>query len=209
MPGTPTSARTRKSAPTRSSVLASRGRFSPGVARASRIVGASWIVRASRIVRASGTASKAAASLVAVLGTCLAAGCSAPAAQAGPVIKLSSAQVSEPGASRITDIYVDVQNNGPQTKLISARLSVGGRVTLRSPVRSGQVQMRSVPFITIPAKSFVGLDPNGSHLLVTHAGPMRSGTEITLTLVFAHAGAFTVPAMVTDPQSGGSSYFLN
>jgi copper(I)-binding protein len=203
MPGTPTSARTRKSAPTRSSVLASRGRVSSGVA------GASWIVRASRIVRACGTASKAAASLVAVLGTCLAAGCSVPAAQAGPVIKLSSAQVSEPGASRITDIYVDVQNNGPQTKLISARLSVGGRVTLRSPVRSGQVQMRSVPFITIPAKSFVGLDPNGSHLLVTHAGPMRSGTEITLTLVFAHAGAFTVPAMVTNPQSGGSSYFLN
>jgi len=150
-----------------------------------------------------------AGSLIAVLGTCLAAGCSVPPAQAGPVIKLSSAQVTEPGASRITDIYVDVQNDGPQTKLISARISVGGRVTLRSPVQSGQVEMHSVPFITIPAKSFVGLDPNGSHLLVTDAGRMRPGTEITLTLVFARAGAFSVPAMVTNPQSGGASYFLN
>jgi copper(I)-binding protein len=197
MPGTPTSARTPKSAPTRSSALASRGH---------RV---SWIARASRTVRTSRAALKAAGSLLAVLGTCLAAGCSVPAAQAGPVITLSSAQVSEPGTSRITDVYVDVQNNGPQTKLIAARLSVGGRVTLRSPVQSGQVRMHSVPFITIPAKTFVGLDPNGSHLLVTDAGPMRSGTEITLTLVFAHAGAFSVPLMVTNPQSGGSSYFLN
>jgi copper(I)-binding protein len=146
--------------------------------------------------------------LLAVLGACLAAGCAVPA-QAGPLIQLSSAQVTEPGTSRITDVYVDVRNNGPRTKLISARLSVGGQVTLRSPVHAGQIEMRTVPSITIPAKSFVGLDPNGAHLLVTDAGPMRAGTEITLTLVFAHAGSFSVSAMVTNPQSGGSSYFLN
>jgi periplasmic copper chaperone A len=158
--------------------------------------------------RRSGPVRKAAASLLAILGTCLGAGCAVPA-QAGPLIRLSSAQVTEPGSSRITAVYVDVQNNGPQTKLISARLSVGGRVTLRSPVHAGQIEMRTVPSITIPARSFVGLDPNGSHLLVTDAGPMRAGTEITLTLVFAHAGTFSVAAMVTNPQSGGSSYFLN
>jgi copper(I)-binding protein len=190
MPGTPTSPRTPKSVPTRSSAVAARGR------------------RVSGVVRASGIVSKVAVSLIAVLGACLAAGCAAPA-QAGPSIRLINAQVSQPGRSGVTNVYVDLQNNGPQTKLISARLSVGGRVTLRSPVRSGQVEMRTVPFITIPAKSFVGLDPNGSHLLVTNAGPMRSGTQITLTLVFAHAGAFSVPAMVTNPQSGGGSYFLN
>jgi hypothetical protein len=38
---------------------------------------------------------------------------------------------------------------------------------------------------------------------------MKAGTLITLTLVFAHAGAVSVPALVTDPQSGGASYFLN
>jgi copper(I)-binding protein len=146
--------------------------------------------------------------VLAAAGTCLAAGCAAPA-QAGPVIQLSSAQITQPGASGITNVYVDVRNNGPATRLISARISVGGQVTLRSPVHRGQVQMRSVPSIAIPARTFVGLDPNGSHLLVTSAGPMKAGTEITLTLVFAHAGTFSVPAMVTNPQSGGSSYFLN
>jgi copper(I)-binding protein len=163
----------------------------------------------TRSARAWRRAGKAAASLVAVFGACMVAGCATQARAAAPVIELSSAQVTEPGASHITDVYVDVQNNGPQTKLISARLSVGGHVTLRSPVRSGQVEMRTVPSITIPAKSFVGLDPNASHLLVTDAGKMRNGTEITLTLVFAHAGTFSVPAMVTDPESGGASYFLN
>jgi copper(I)-binding protein len=86
---------------------------------------------------------------------------------------------------------------------------VGGHVTLRSPAHSGEVVMRTVQSVTIPAKSFVRLDPDGSHLLVTDAGPMRNGTEITLTLVFAREGSFSVPAMVTNPQSGGASYFLN
>jgi copper(I)-binding protein len=164
---------------------------------------------ASGGVRAWRRAGRAAASLVAVIGACMAAGCAAQARAAGPVIELSSAQVTEPGASHITDVYVDVTNNGPQTKLISARLSVGGHVTLRSPAHSGEVVMRTVQSVTIPAKSFVRLDPDGSHLLVTDAGPMRNGTEITLTLVFAREGSFSVPAMVTNPQSGGASYFLN
>lgn len=184
MPRTLTSVRTPESAPRRSCATAAHGRRHPG------------------------PVSKAAAILLAILGTCLVAGCAVPA-QAGPLIQLSSAQVTEPGASRITNVYVDVQNNGAQAKLIAARLSVGGRVTLRSPVRPGQAEMRTVQSITIPAKSFVGLDPNGAHLLVTNAGPMRAGTVITLTLVFARLGSFSVPAMVTNPESGGSSYFLN
>jgi copper(I)-binding protein len=184
MPRTFTSPRTPKSALMRSPhVVASRR-------------------RSSRPVRT------VAAGLLAILGTCLAAGCAVPA-QAGPVIKLSSAQVTEPGPSGITDVYVDVQNNGPQTKLVAASLSVGGRVTLRSPVHAGKVEMRTVSSISIPARSFVGLDPNASHLLVTDAGSMRAGTEITLTLVFAHLGSFSVAAMVTNPESGGASYFLN
>jgi copper(I)-binding protein len=151
---------------------------------------------------------KAIARALAVLGTIMAAGCAAPA-RSGPVIQLTSAQVIAPSASGITEVYVDVQNNGPQTELIGARLSVGGQVTLRSPVHAGQVEMRTVQSITIPARSVIGLEPNRSHLLVSDSGPMRAGTEITLTLVFAHAGTFSVPAMVTNPQSGGASYFLN
>ncbi len=149
-----------------------------------------------------------AACAIAVLGTCLAAGCAMPGQQ-GPAITLSSAQVTEPSASGITDVYVDVQNNGAADQIVGARISVGGKVTLRSPVRGGVVQMRSVRAITVPAKSFVGLDPNGSHFLVTGSGQMKAGTLITLTLLFAHAGAISVPALVTNPETGGGSYFLN
>jgi copper(I)-binding protein len=151
----------------------------------------------------------AVACALAVAGACLASGCAASAARSVPQIKLSSAQVSQPGASGVTDVYVDVQNNGPADELVGARISVGGAVALRSPVRPGIIQMRTVPGIAIPAKSFFGLDPNGPHLLITDAGKMISGHEITVTLVFAHAGAVSVPAMVTDPATGGASYFLN
>jgi copper(I)-binding protein len=146
---------------------------------------------------------------VAVAGAGLATGCAAPAAPAAPPIKLSSAQISQPGTGGVTDVYVDVQNNGPADELVGARISVGGTVTLRSPVRPGVIEMRTVRGIAIPGKSFTGLDPNGPHLLVTDAGKMISGREINITLVFALAGAVTIPAMVTDPATGGASYFLN
>jgi copper(I)-binding protein len=149
-----------------------------------------------------------AACAIAVLGASLAAGCTMPG-QHGPVIKLSSAQVTEPNAGGITDVYVDVENDGGADQIVGARISVGGTVTLRSPVRAGVAQMRSVRAIAVPARSFVGLDPNGSHLLVTDSGRMRAGTLITLTLVFAHAGAISVPALVTNPETGGGGYFLN
>jgi copper(I)-binding protein len=151
---------------------------------------------------------KAVAWTLALLGTVTAAGCAVPA-QAGPVIELSAAQVIAPGANRITDVYLDIRNNGPQTKLVAARLSVGGRITFRSPAHVGQLQMRTVPSITIPANSLTGLRPNGSHMMVTDSGPMIAGRLITITLVFAHAGTFSVSAMVTNPQSGGFGYFLN
>ena len=145
---------------------------------------------------------------LAVLAASVLAGCSAPPRPA-PSITLSSAQVTQPSPAGVTDIYVDVQNTGPADQLIGARISVGGQVTLRSPVGADVMDMQTVRAITIPAKSFIGLDPNGSHLLVTHAGKMISGREITVTFLFAHAGAISVSAMVTNPATGGASYFLN
>ena len=69
--------------------------------------------------------------------------------------------------------------------------------------------METVPDLGIPADSLLRLSPDGSHLLITGAGPMKGGTQITLTLVFARGGTVSVAAEVTNPESGGSSYFLN
>jgi copper(I)-binding protein len=88
---------------------------------------------------------------------------------------------------------------------------VGGKVLLRAPAgrQGGTLSMRTVPEIPIPADSMTRLNPDSYHLQITGAGPMRGGKDIMLTLTFAGAGTVTVIAMVTDPASGGGSYFLN
>jgi copper(I)-binding protein len=69
--------------------------------------------------------------------------------------------------------------------------------------------MRTVADIPLPAHSMTLLNPDSFHLLITGAGAMYDGKDIMLRLTFANAGTVTVIAMVTNPESGGSSYFLN
>jgi copper(I)-binding protein len=89
--------------------------------------------------------------------------------------------------------------------------SVGGTVELRAPDGRGQssVLMHTVTSIPIPSDETTQLIPNGYHLLISGAGAMHDGKDIQLTLKFAHAGPVTIYALVTNPQNGGSSYFLN
>lgn len=138
----------------------------------------------------------------------LLAGCG-EAQASGPPLVLLSGQVVVPNSHGVTDAYVIVQNNGAAVTLVGARSSAGGAVVLRSPRTTQPIVMGTVPTITIPGHSLFHLQPSGAHLLITGSGPMKAGTEITITLLFAHLGAFSVPAMVTNPQTGGSSYFLN
>jgi periplasmic copper chaperone A len=150
----------------------------------------------------------AAAACVLVLGASALAGCAQDAAAAAS-IQLGTAYVAVPTSGDVTEAYLVIRNNGPADRLMSARTSVGGRVTFRAPSRSGGTTMRTVPDIGIPADSLLRLTPDGSHLLITGARPMTGGTQITLTLVFAKGGTMSVVASVTNPESGGSSYFLN
>jgi periplasmic copper chaperone A len=133
------------------------------------------------------------------------AGCTARAA-APPPVQVGTAYVAQPNAAGTTDAYVVIRNDGSADRLISARSSAGGRVSLRAPVGPGSATMRTVRDISIPAGGFVRLTPGGFHLLITGSGPMRAGTEITLTLVFAKAGAVSVAVPVENPETGGSSY---
>jgi copper(I)-binding protein len=128
------------------------------------------------------------------------------------VVGAGNAYIAIPVTSGTTDAYLEIRNNGAAAdELVSARLSVAGTVSLRAPVTRGTsvMSMRSVSDIPIPANSTVHLAPNGYHLLITGANHLQSGKAITLKLTFAHAGTIDVIALVTNPQSGGSSYFLN
>jgi len=174
-----------------------------GTARARR----PWRYRAGR-PRAGAAVRGAAAACVLLAGGTALAGCAQKAA-ATASIQLGTAYVEVPTSGGTTEAYLVIRNNGPADRLTSARTSVGGRVTFRAPTRPGSATMRTIPDIGIPADSLFRLSPDSAHLLITGAGPMKGGTQISLTLVFAKGGTVSVEAEVTNPESGGSSYFLN
>jgi copper(I)-binding protein len=126
-------------------------------------------------------------------------------------IGITSAYVPQPTTPGTTVAYLDIRNNGHADRLVSVRTSVGGSVQLRARVESptGALVMRPVPDIPIPADSLVRLNPDSYQLLITGAGAMHDGKDIWLQLTFADAGTIQVLAQVTNPQTGGSSYFLN
>jgi copper(I)-binding protein len=148
-----------------------------------------------------------AAACLAVLAATGLTGCYTRAGAAAS-IEIATAYVPQPAVPGKTVAYVVIRNDGPRDRLIAARTSVGGRVVFRDAV-SGSAATRTIPSIAIPANTIVRLVPDGLHMLITGAGPMRGGKDITLTLTFARAGPVSVVAQVTNPESGGSSYFLN
>ena len=144
-----------------------------------------------------------------LLAALVVTGCAS--AGATPSIHVASAYVPQPTTPGTTVAYLEIRNNGPADKLVSAQTSVGGKVQLRAPAgrHSGALTMRTVPDIPIAANAMTRFNPISYHLLITGAGTMRDGKDLMLRLTFASAGTITVIAMVTNPQSGGSSYFLN
>ena len=148
----------------------------------------------------------AGALLLAALGV---SGCGT--ASAASSMSITSAYVPQPTTPGTTVAYLDIRNNGHADRLLAVHTSVGGTVQLRAPGtrHAGALSMHTVTEIPIPADSLVQLNPDSYHLLITGAGPMHDGKAIMLRLTFANAGTITVIALVTNPQTGGGSYFLN
>ena len=141
-----------------------------------------------------------------------AAGCASRNHAGGAGIIPTGAYVQQPTSTGQSTVgYLDIRNNGTADSLMSVSTSVGGTVELRAPLGKAQssVVMHTVTSIPIPADATTQLIPNGYHLLISGAGAMRDGKDIQLTLKFAHATSVTIYALVTNPQNGGSSYFLN
>jgi copper(I)-binding protein len=147
---------------------------------------------------------------LAVAATAAVTGCTA--ASGASSIAVPSAYVAEPTALHGTTVgYLVIRNNGAADTLESVTTSIGGTVSLRAPEHPGvqPIVMHSVGSIPVAANALTQLVPNSYHLLITGAGAMTAGKDISLTLTFAHAGKVTILALVTDPQTGGDSYFLN
>lgn len=146
--------------------------------------------------------------LAATLGV---SGCTTVASAGQAPVQATSAYVPLPITPGTTAAYLAIRNyTSSADRLISARTSVGGRVSFRAPAGTASGQMRTVTSIAIPANSVLRLVPDGPHLLITGAGPMKNGKAITLTLVFSHGGTLQVTAVVTNPQdTQGSNYSMN
>jgi len=144
-----------------------------------------------------------------LLAALVVTGCASPNASGS--IAVANAYVPQPTIPGDTVAYLDIRNNGKTDRLISAQTSVGGTVQLRAPVvRHGSILvMHTVAGISIPGNAMTLFNPDTYHLLIKGAGPMRDGKDIMLRLTFANAGTVTIIALVTNPESGGSSYFLN
>ena len=137
------------------------------------------------------------------------AGCSAKPASGPGSIAATGAYIQLP-TGKATVGYLDIRNNGKaEDQLVSVSTSVGGTVELRAPASGGvtPVVMHTVSSVDIPAGMLVQFVPNSYHLLITGAGPMHDGKDITLRLKFAHAGTVSVLALVTNPGSSGGGYF--
>jgi copper(I)-binding protein len=140
------------------------------------------------------------------------AGCSSRNHAGGAGIIPTGAYVQQPSSTGQSTVgYLDIRNNGGADSLMSVSTNVGGTVQLRAPDGKDQsaVIMHTVTSIPIASDSTTQLIPNGYHLLISGAAPMHDGKDIQLTLKFAHASPVTIYALVTNPQNGGSSYFLN
>ena len=137
------------------------------------------------------------------------AGCSVARGETSG-IAATAAYVQQP-TGKTTVGYLDIRNNGAADRLVSVSTSVGGTVVFRAPVRPGvaPVVMHTVRDIPIPSDALTQLIPDSYHLMITGAGPMQDGKDITLRLTFEHAGTITIYALVTNPETGGGSYFLN
>jgi copper(I)-binding protein len=146
--------------------------------------------------------------LLAALGV---SGCATSHQATSSAISVTSAYVPTPTTPGNTVAYLDIRNNGRADRPIAVHTSVGGTVQMRAPQagKTNVLTMHTVGDIPIPSDSMVRLNPDNGYLLITGAGPMHDGKAIMLQLTFADAGTVTVIAVVTNPQNGGSSYFLN
>jgi len=134
---------------------------------------------------------------------CALAGCSQQRAIAKVPIKVASAYVMKATGIKAVAAYFVIANTGPADKLVAVHSSAGGRVLMLGP----HSPARPMSQLSIAGHGLTRLDPTGRHLEIVNPGPIREGTDITLTLVFAHARPLKVLAQVNNPQTPSTGYF--
>jgi periplasmic copper chaperone A len=135
------------------------------------------------------------------------AGCTAQKPAVVP-IRVGNAFVMQASGVDALSGYLVISNLGAAPdRLLSVRSSAGGRVVLLGPSTSAGAAARPLTQFMIPGHHLTRLDPTGDHLEIVGSSPLHEGNNVTLTLVFAHAGTMHVQAEVSNPQTDGGGYF--
>ncbi len=122
-------------------------------------------------------------------------------------IQVASAYVMQSTGAKLPDGYLVIANAGPADQLLAVHSSAGGQVVMLGQPGTRVSAAAALRELTIPGHRLTRFDPTGMHLEILNSGPLHQGTDITLTLVFAHAGTLHVLAQVSNPQTGNSGYF--
>lgn len=105
-----------------------------------------------------------------------------------------------PPRMQVTAAFMTVQNLTPQAlNLVAVESPAFGRVELhRTEIDAqGVARMIAQNQFTLPPQGSLALAPKGNHLMLyTPQQPLRVGTQLPLTLVFAEGQRVTVQAVV-------------
>ncbi len=115
-------------------------------------------------------------------------------------IEVSDPWVREaPPGIRLVAAYMVLANpSGRTDRLVSVRSPLAGKIEIhRMIIRNGMMDMDAIPFLTIPAKGEVKLQPGGTHLMIYGLKrELRAGDRLPLELEFEHAGTRLIDAPV-------------
>lgn len=121
-------------------------------------------------------------------------------------IKIASAFVMQSAGANAVAAYLVIGNSGPPDRLLSVRSSAGGQVLMVGPGRRGSSAASALSALIVAGHRITRLDPSGYHFEIVRSGRLHEGTDITLTLIFAHAGTMRVQAQVSNPGTSIGGY---
>lgn len=116
-------------------------------------------------------------------------------------IKVESAYVRTAARGMTSAAYFEIVNSSsmPDT-LYDAKADFCKMAQLHESFReSGMVGMKQVEFVVVPAKSSVEFKPGGYHVMLMNLKKdLKIGLKVKLELIFRHAGAVKVHAVVKE-----------
>lgn len=121
------------------------------------------------------------------------------------VIERPWARATPPGAT-VGAGYLEIRNTGRSAdRLVGASTPAAAMVQVHEiRVADGEMQMREVGVLEIPAGGSVRLEPGGLHLMLMDlTAPLVTGTTVPVTLEFDVAGRIPVELAVAPPGAPG------